>query len=168
MTLEQYISYFENLAKMSRDIAHNPAAGRESFFVVENPFDLSAIDNAIRDTLQLPALLLDIPDLDPSDNGSANFTEQIDGTFAIVKENQGDRSLVQSECLEIAKKFLFRMLKDSKERKIDPGKRVHLSLSDSQYTPIGPIAANYYGYLIAFRFTATFGPAVRAEDWQDL
>lgn len=169
MTLETYINYFENLARASRDIGHNPEAGKHSFFVVENPFDNAPIDEALRNTLQLPALLLDVPDMDPSDNGSMNHTEQIDGTFAIVKEKV-DESLVeiQNECLEIGKRFFSRMLKDYREKKIDPGKMVHFQLSDCQYSPIGPMAANFYGYLFTFRFVCPFQSAVTDDFWSDI
>ncbi len=169
MNEASYISYFQNLAIQSKDLQHNTTGLKKSFLVVDNPFDLTALDAAIRTTLKVPAMLLDIPEFSPSGNGTANFTNTVNGMFMIImKANKNNLATVRDQCLEIGMKFLYRMHYDYKRQAIESGKPVFFQMDDTQVEPVGPIAVEYHGYLFRFSFICPFGFSVNGASWTDL
>lgn len=169
MTEASYIAYFKNLATKSTDIAHVETTLKKSFFVVDNPFDLTEVDNALRSGIKLPAMLLDIPKFTPSGNGGANYTNTVEGTFVILqKASKGNLSSVRDECLQIGLKFLYRMHYDYKEQMIEAGRPVFFKMEDTDVEPVGPIAVEHYGYIFTFRFICPFSFSVSGASWTDL
>lgn len=169
MNEAEYISYFRNLAIQSKDLQHNATGLKKSFLVVDNPFDLTALDAAIRTTLKVPAMLLDIPEFSPSGNGTANFTNTVNGMFMIIaKASKNNLATVRDQCLAIGMKFLYRMHYDYKRQAIEPNKPVFFQMDDTQVEPVGPIAVEYHGYLFRFSFICPFGFSVNDASWTDL
>lgn len=169
MNEAEYISYFENLAVKSKDLKHTVSGFKKSFMVVDNPYDLTAIDNAIRSSLKLPAMLLDIPQFTLTENRSANFTNRVDGVFMIImKASKSNLVDVRDQCLKIGMKFLYRMHYDYKHQAIEAGKPVYFSMENTTIEPVGPLAVEHHGYLFSFSFICPFGFSVNGASWTDL
>lgn len=169
MNEAEYISYFRNLAIQSKDIGHTVSGLKKSFLVVDNPYDLTALDTAIRSTLKVPAMLLDIPQFTPTSNASASFTNTVDGVFMIImKAGKNNLATVRDECLSIGLKVLYRMHYDYKHQAIEPGKPVYFQMDNTKVEPVGPIAVEYHGYMFSFSFICPFGFSVNGASWTDL
>ena len=174
MTEADLKQYFDKLATQSVDIKHDPAAKKKSFFYIDNPFDLQAIENALRNTIQVPALLLDVPEIKPDSNGSTNYTVSMDCTFSIVTKAKGTDAIeaARTQCYQIGMKFLSTMHADSRKGTMIPGKRAYFRINEDQcnvgLSPIGPMAIDFYGWLFSFRIVCPFSITVNSGDWQDL
>lgn len=169
MTEEHYKAYFQNLATQSKDLNHVEADKKKAFFVVDDPFDLSAIENALRSTVKFPAMLLDVPEFKPSGNGSANYTETVDGVFMIVKDAKPNtKAAVRDECKAIGMRILFRMHYDYKRQMIEAGKYIAFKIDDVEVSAVGPMAVSCHGYMFSFRFVCPFGFTVSGANWNDL
>lgn len=169
MTEDQYISYFENLAEQSKDINHK-LDGKNSFFYIEDGSDLDEFDQALRDGIPSPCMLLVGDDGELDDNDSENHLQNLDGEFFILSRKTSDKTIRQlrAECLPIAINILARMKRDAKAGNIVENKTVHFHISKIPYLKVGPMNGKWYGYMIAFRFECPFGFAVTDANWRDI
>jgi hypothetical protein len=152
-----FISYFEGLAIADPDLKHNQN-GRKSFFCIDDPFDLDEIDNAVRDTLQMPCMLLDMPDGDLTENGTAgNPKDILSAGFMILLKGLtiADKRLARVEAKRIGKNIIKEMKANSRASLATPN-MWHLNREAIKYQRVGPIADSYYGMMFTFTITCPF------------
>ncbi|KAA8483766.1 hypothetical protein BDE36_1767 [Arcticibacter tournemirensis] len=168
MSEAQYISYFENLAKQSIAIGHDPDQGRYSFFYIEDPYNMEEIDLAIRNRLTLPALLLETSDGELDKNATTNYTDTIKCVFSVIGKANTTEELRQSrdQCKRIGIEILARMSHDSSRNAIVPGKNVYFRIEEVEYSPIS-VDTLFFGYQFSFRFVCPFGFSVDSAIWHD-
>lgn len=167
MNEQQYTGYFEALAEKSTLINHNQD-GRKSFFYIENADDLDEFDQALRNAVQSPTMLLTAEDGQLDDNESKNYTQAIDGQFYIVARKTGTvtPAELRAECFEIMRQFIAKIRQDSRENKILEGKRIDFRVNDIPYRKVGPMYNDWYGYTVLFRFTCPFSFSVNPASWR--
>lgn len=148
------ITYMEKKAKDNVSLAHLSTPKKNTFVVIDDPYDLEEFDNAIRNTLSFPAMLLEQNDGFLSDNGSANYTNTLRTSFMIIdrKKNDDKARDVRNRCYDIGFSILSSIRKDQ-PNKIITGKRVNMVIN-SAYIPVGPMEGQYYGYQFEVEFTA--------------
>lgn len=158
MTQEQFIDYIESKAVERPEIDHDPENDKKAFHVIDDPYDLSEFDNALRNFATFPAMILEMGDGVLNDNGASSYNDSINSSFMIVDKREGDEPvrLTRSRCLEIAKKILYQIRKDCNSHSIVPGKYIHFRIDGIPYTPVGPMYNNHYGYMVSFTFTCPF------------
>ncbi|GAB3956739.1 hypothetical protein GCM10028805_47550 [Spirosoma harenae] len=168
MTEPEYIAYFENLATRNVDIRHNPE-NRKAFFVVDDD-NRSELENAIRNELDLPALLLD-QYYDDQDTEADNNRLKVLGGLSVVcrcdaKDTQSVRA-ARAEGRRIARSFLNKVRKDCRYGGALYSQQVMISFSaQGEKTPIiGDGSATGWGY--GFDLTMPDQVAVNPDDWLD-
>ena len=152
MNHSDIFDYFERLATENPSILHE-SGKRERFYVIDDGYDLDELDNALRNTLCFPALLVDEPDGRLSGNESANNTDTMNFNIMIVDSKQGTERVrdVRNRCKEIGMQIVTKIRKN-RFTGIVPGKLVTYEL-ESTYSPIGPLLLEYYGYQFTLSFT---------------
>lgn len=152
---EVYINYFENLAKADPDLKH--LVNGQSFFCVENPFDFDEIDEAVRNKLSMPCMLLDLPDGSLSENQSKNRTDKIEGSFMILLKGNTtmERRKGRKEAKRIGKAIISKMKLDSAASRAKPV-WWSLDLENINYQGVGPIAESAFGMMFVFRIDCPF------------
>lgn len=169
MTELQYIAYFENLAVQSKGLNHNPAEKKNAFFFISDPYTTTEIDNALRNNVSFPAMLLDAAPGMLDSNESTNYTKNINGQFRIIAQAGKDQIReVRETCFILGMEIITRMQQDSRQHKIIPGKIVSFLIEQVHYEPVGPMLLNHYGYVFNFRFICPFGFTVSAASWRDI
>jgi len=161
MTPDHFFDYLEAKAKQHPDIPHNPEQKKVAFYAVDDPYDLSEFDNALRNFSAFPAMIAEQNEGELNDNQSANYTDTIEGAFMIVDERRNREAIraVRNRCWEIGKAILVQMRKDARpdgSGGIMPGRLVHFRIDGVGYAPVGPMATKYYGYVFSFRFACPF------------
>lgn len=166
---EQIIAYFESLAVNSRELNHTDQ-GRESFFYVEDGYDLETFDEALRSAVQSPTMLLVADSGEFADNDSENHTQEIEGQFYILGQKSDDKSIrtIRAECLIIALNILARMKYDARKQQIVPGSIVNFRIDKVPYSKVGPMFIEWYGYEVSFSFICPFGYSATSATWRDI
>lgn len=155
MTPDSLFEYLERKAKENEQIPHDPDNGKVAFFAIDNPYDLEEFDNAIRNTLDFPAMLAEQNDGILTDNASANYTNTLRSSFMILDrrgENEKIRS-VRSRCYQIGFDLITSMRKESPNK--NNSKSVYFNINLA-YVPVGPINTEYYGYQFEIEFITRF------------
>ena len=171
MTKTEYIAYFENLAIQSKVLNHDPlpANKKQSFFYISDPYTTTSLDNALRNRVQYPVMLLDAPSGVLDNNEGANYTNTLQGQFRIVGKTDKDNiDQVQDACFKFGFDILTRMRHDSRLHQIMPNKPISFQIEDVPYEPIGPISLVHYGYVFSFRFICPFSFSVTSASWRDI
>lgn len=125
---------------------------RERFFVIDNPYDLGELEMALRNSVEMPAMLVESEGGIISGNESANNTDTMNFVFLILDKRNGTEPIsnIRNRCKEWGKAVLTGVRKD-RVTKIVPGKIVYFEL-DGAYAPVGPIDVQYYGYQFNIQF----------------
>lgn len=167
MSEQDYINYFETLCLQSKDINHLNE-GRKSFFYVDDPYDMDELDNALRNSLQYPAFILEVP-TGMFDAHATNYTDTPNCSFSIITKAKTlyEARVARNTCKEIGLKFLARMSEDSRYNQIIPNRIIHFRIEDINYESIGPMAADLYGYMFNFKFVCPLYFNVDAGIWRD-
>ncbi|TXI14808.1 MAG: hypothetical protein E6Q66_04630 [Pedobacter sp.] len=151
-----YITYFEQLARLHPALQHAPDEKQKTFFLIQNPFDLVEMDNAVRNNDCSRVLLLDVPTGYLSDNGSANYTQHTKIDFFLLgKAGLENIQAVRQDCFEIGLGLIQQLRADSISRKIS-ARPIYLEEESIQYEPVGPIQASHYGYLFRLSLCSSF------------
>lgn len=169
MTEPEYIAYFEDLARKNRAISHSD--DRPAFFVVRDN-NTTELDQALRNKLNLPALLLD-PYFDDLDTEHDNNRLMVQGGLAVIcKVETGNVKSIRDardEARRIARQFLNRVRRETRT----PGsylstKRITMAhANQGEMTDvIGGGIASGWGY--PFTLTMPTTVAVEPDDWHDL
>ncbi|MFN8406766.1 MAG: hypothetical protein U0X71_04725 [Sphingobacteriaceae bacterium] len=152
-----YIHYFEQLATQHRKLQHGSGGKNKSFFVIQNTYDLTEFDNAIRNNPCERVLLLDMPTGYLTDNGSANYTQFSKIDFMIVgKATSETISAVRQDCFQIGMDFITKIRTDQQKQAIIPNRNVYLQENNIQYDLVGPIQQSHHGYSFSFQFCCPF------------
>ncbi|MFD2741971.1 MULTISPECIES: hypothetical protein [Sphingobacterium] len=152
MNHSDIFDYFERLATEHPLISHE-AGKRVSFYVIDDGYDFDELDNALRNLLRTPALLVDEPDGRLSGNESANNTDTMNFNIMIVDSKKGKERVrdVRNRCKQIGLDLVMTTRK-KRFTGIVPNKLVTYEL-ESTYSPIGPLLLGYYGYQFTISFT---------------
>lgn len=151
-----YIAYFEQLARQHPSLLHQPTEKRKSFFLIQNPLDLTEMDNAVRNNECARVLLLDIPTGYISDNTSANYTQHSKLDFFVLgKVSGGNNQWVSQDCFSIGIELIGQLRCDSMRQKIVK-KPVYLQEEMIQYEPVGPIHVAHFGYSFSLQLCTSF------------
>lgn len=161
MTLADLETYLESKAIQNPAIKHDEAGSKKGFYVIDDPYDLSEFDNALRNFAEFPAMIVEFGGGMLDDNNSNNYTDTMAGSFMIVdkfdKKNGTERPRhIRARCLEIAKQVLVQIRKDRNNQAIEPGKHINFRIDNVPYTPVGPMNIQYYGYMVSFEFICPF------------
>lgn len=165
-----YKAYFDNLVAQSRRL--------KAFYFINDRYNLSAFDDAVKSIGLTPALLLEQYDYEIADKGSRNFMKSLQGQFNIlIKTTQGKQSTIDDAHTtgeKIADVIIARMRRD-----FDGGYTVapdDASMSGTVFfreikakvQAIGPISADYYGVGVIFTWENGFVEPVDNTEWNDL
>ncbi|QIP15697.1 hypothetical protein G8759_25215 [Spirosoma aureum] len=167
MDEQEYIDYFENLARRHKQINHSEA--EPAFYAVRDD-NMTELDNVVRKKLKFPALLLD-EYLDDQDYKQDNFRMQLNGGFSILckLEKGNDVSIREArhQARQIARSILNRIRKDS----LPGGFLASKKLVSSQQYPgeKAPVVADTAtGWAYPFEWQFPISVAVNTDDWNDL
>lgn len=164
---EKIQDYFENLAKVHKEIAHTDEM--KSFFVVTDKYDLDEIDKAVRSYAKFPAVLLESIEGDLDDNGSANYTDAVNVTFSILLKGRGRQEIrnARNNAKRIGMEFLTRMRMD-KNNGVLFGKPTADMQIKASYQPIGKIDPDLYGFIFSVKIICPFSFSSNSATWSDL
>ena len=161
MIEDAYISYFESLASNHAKLAHG--ASNRSFFLINNPHELTEFDNAIKNNPCQRVLLLDMPTGYLTDNGCGNYTQHSKIDFMVVGKASAEIQQVRADCFAIGMDLIAQIRFDQRKRCIVDEKQVYLQEESIQYDIIGPLNTSHYGYLFSFHFCAPFAWQVNSD-----
>lgn len=161
MTLEDLEKYLESKAIQNPEIKHDEVNSKKGFYVIDDPYDLSEFDNALRNFAAFPAMILEFGEGMLDDNNANSYTDTMRGSFMVVdkydnKSGSEKPRQIRARCLEIAKQILIQIRKDVRSQTIEPGKHINFRIANIPYTPVGPMAIKYYGYMVSFEFICPF------------
>lgn len=167
MSEPEYIAYFEFIARKHRAIAHSDT--QTSFFVVKDD-NLAEVQQAVRDTLHLPALLLD-QYIDDVLTDNDNYRLLVKGGFSVLETfesgNQVDMRQARAEARRIAGTIINRIRRDCLAAtgplasfRILPG-----STYSGDDTPI--VSNTSVGWSYNFMWTMPRAVALNPDDWLD-
>ncbi|WP_342644999.1 hypothetical protein [Mucilaginibacter sp. CSA2-8R] len=167
---QEYINYFTALAIRHKDIRHIPKE-KDAFFFVPMPWDLSAIDEAIRNTGSTPMVALDAMRGKFDENRSDSYLQEIEGQFTILEKvdlaDLATISQAQDKCLAIGRQMLAKMKNDARHKKlIKP--LVSFSIAALPYEPVGPMEVCHYGYTFQFTLKVPIDMVVSHDTWLDV
>jgi hypothetical protein len=168
VTEDQYISYFEKLAKAHRQIQHNPD-GVSSFVEVEEPDELSAFDEALRSTTGDTVMLVVAAEGQLDDNSSENHVQTVDAQIYILqKKTDGIKTAdIRTVTISIIRDILGRTKSDARLNSIIPGKVISFRINNIPVRKVGPINLDWYGHTVLISFTCPFGYTVDSGTWTD-
>lgn len=148
ITETAYKSYFENLATKHQAIQHS--SNTPAFFLIDNTYDLSSIDQGIRNLKKDVILVCDLPIRRLNDNQANSYYETVDCIFMILTKVSDKTTITtkRDEVLPIVNDFIVRMKLDAKSSQLFNDKMKTLSLSNNDVQPVGPINAQWYGYQV--------------------
>lgn len=172
--IEFYKSYFERLATRNKHIGHT--ADVPAFFYIKDKYNPKAFDDALRSEGKTPALILEKPAYDLTDNSNRNRFKHINGRFSIVISTvAGDQSSIDAaEVLadQIALSIIAKMSED-----FDAGgfitlnsgekQKVFFKITDVPVDPIGPMLQKYYGVTVGFTWNCPLAVSSSPGDWLD-
>lgn len=145
--VEDYIAYFEMLAKSHKDIQHTE----------ENPrftaFDIWQYEEGQKLSIKYPALLLAHEDGNLVDKKSDNVIDNIDASFMVIDHVQYSNFQKEREVLartkRICKDILVRMREDKADFVIKG-----FDMDQIEYAKIGPVFSQKFGYQFTFTIQA--------------
>ena len=154
MITEQSLrSYFENLAAKHTVLTHSEE--NPSFFYIDNPYELNAIDEALRNMSQEICALVDTPDRVLNDNASGNYVEAINLQFTILKKQSDSTLLLQTRdaVLPIISDFLVKVRQDNHTGNIFGSATAKMKIVNVKIEPVGPMNLEWYGYTAIITLT---------------
>jgi len=168
MSEQEYIDYFEALAKSHKAIRHTPEKPR---FFVANDNNYTEVEKKVRSGLNLPAIVIDqyYDDLDRSND---NYLAQVMGGITVLVKCKGadpvDVRRARAEARAIALSFINRMYYDCRfpkgtlyNKRIIPSTRF-----EGEPTPTIAEIATGWGYPFEWKMPTTV--ALSPDDWSDL
>jgi hypothetical protein len=168
ITEDQYISYFEELARTHKQILHQ-VDGKVSFIEVEDPDDLSAFDEALRSATGDTMMLAIAGEGELDDNDSENHVQTVDVQLYVLKRKLDyvSTSDIRTATIGIIRDILGRTKKDAREQKLIPGKYINFRISKVPVRKIGPVELDWYGHAAYITFSCPFGYTVDSGTWTD-
>lgn len=141
-------SYFENLATKHATLQHSPE--NPSFFYIDNPYELTAIDAALRNMTAEIALLVDTPERNLDDNLSNNYVESINIQFTILKKENDSTLLLEARdaVLPVINDFLVKIRQNASDRSLVGSSLNRMRITNVKIDPVGPMNLEWYGYTV--------------------
>lgn len=148
------LSYLEGKVIALAEVAHRPDQGKQAFFVIDDPYDFSEFDDALRNCASFPAVLCEMVQGQIGDN-AGTYTNSVSISFMILDAKSRNERLmdVKSRCYDIGMQLLKAIHADNR-LEIIPGHSVSIEMN-SNYQPVGPLDAQYYGYQFDLVFVAS-------------
>ncbi|QIP14750.1 hypothetical protein G8759_20075 [Spirosoma aureum] len=168
MSEQEYIDYFEYLARQHKALLHTDTEPR--FYVLRDD-NRADLEQAVRSKLLLPALVLD-QYYDDLDRSSDNFRATILGGLSVLvkckKQDPDDVRRARAEARQLALSFINRMYRDCRHPNgILASKRINPSMQfQGEPAPILAEIATGWGY--PFEWSMPTSVAVSPDDWADL
>lgn len=172
--LKHYKAYFEHLAVLSTDIAHN--AEDPSYFYIADKYNPKAFDDALKNvTGDRPIMLLERYVSDADDNGNRNRFLHVQGRFTIVCRTEigNGESVEDAQQLSelVALKIMAKMASDFElYGTIDVDgqlQKVFYKEEKIPMDPVGPIFQKYHGVTVGFEWRCPLMVKHIDGDWQD-
>ncbi|MGB0521431.1 MAG: hypothetical protein ACPGJS_00655 [Flammeovirgaceae bacterium] len=164
MTELEFVSYFEDVAIMLKDICHDPTNHIIRFARMEE------VLNKIRSELEfVPGMVIKNEAGSIQGLGKGNLTEMHRCSFMILQQCANDDYTVYQQAFHetfvIGRKVLAKMTKDKIEC---VGIMLNLDLNSITWQKIGPVYDNCYGYEFHFSLTEKAGCAYtyNENDWK--
>lgn len=150
MDPNEIIDYLEK--KAEQFLGHQIGGSRCQFFVIDNPYDLGEFEDALRNTVRVPAMLVEGEDGVISGNQSANNTDTLNFSFMILDKRKGRESIrdVRNRCKAWGVQVITQIRKE-RISGIVANKVVTFELN-CPYSPVGPINVDYFGYHFSIQF----------------
>lgn len=159
MSPEIITNYIERKAIESSFIQHVPDSEHDrSFFVIDDPYDLSEFDKALRSLSKSPSMLFELMDGSIDDQNNASYLNTVNCSFMIL-DRVGEDELIRNcrdRCYRIGKDLIKQILKDVRDMDIISDKMISCPLN-SNYIPVGAIDNQYYGYQFTLQFVGPDG-----------
>ena len=164
----EYINYFEQLARKNSVLNHCPQDNKKSFFCINNPYETTEFDDALRSSAAAMVLILDAPTGYLSDNGSGNCTQATKIEFLLVgRSNKETIQTTRAHCFQTGLDILARIGSDANKKTIIPGRSIYFMNESISYDVVGPINGDYYGYAFTFSFVCPFSFSSKTGVWGD-
>ncbi len=158
---EQFVTYMRNLAINCKDILHTDQDKR--FFHIRSIFEGDLIITNIKSLTADVIMVVESPEGNLSDNDGDNPFEIKRAAFILLKKlktSDLSHEPLYDGLMKVAKKIIGRMRKDRRDNVI------HHFKVDIDYSKIGPIAENRYGYRFEFEWGMSTSAIVFNEnDW---
>jgi hypothetical protein len=169
ITEEQISSYFEALCVDSTDINHNPETNKTYFFV-EEPDNLDSFDQALRNSDAPLAFLLVAEDGEFDDNGTENYTQEINIQAFVLARKTSDVDSKQAKtiCLPIVHSFLAKMRMDARKGVMLSEKRLAFRIDKIAFQSVGPINTEWYGYTFWCTFYCPLSFKPKSGSWRSI
>lgn len=149
-------SIFCMYAQQLKALGHDTA--KENFFSGPSPEESETLANALRNRATYPALLMEWPDNDVSDNNRTGNVEVLQLGFAVITSVSSRSSAIETEkaiyevCKPIADQVLARLLRDSDRNALDSDCDRILLVRSSQGNWAAPFPELHgYRYDLQFR-----------------
>lgn len=144
---DQYVAYFKALAEDHPAFFHGPK--HKSFF----QWKMEDLDRTLADiNLAFPALLIEEPESNFSDNGAGYVTDGLMGAIVVLDHLPNNTAAGETElkanCKRLALSILARMYHDKYQLRI-----TGFNPTDSKGAYVGPVWDNCYGFRLEFLLT---------------
>ncbi len=169
LTEDQFIQYYEKLARAHTTIAHDPA-GVKSFFEIEDPDELGNFDKALRGKVGSTVLFIFAGDGEIDDHDSNNHVQTIVCYLYIMQKKTDTISSanIRSNCITIVNDLLARTKTDIRAGFIVPGRPVTFRIDGIPVGQVGPISLQWYGYAVKVTFSCPFAARSESGTWTDI
>ena len=169
---QNIIDYFNNIATQHRRL-NSGASNKKAFFFIPEAYNLTEIDNAIRNLDIAPFIMLDAMRGTVTDNGGESHTNDITIQFSILDEAEvGNAESIRGardSAFKIGTDVLTRMKADSRARNfLAASPNARMRINNVHYNPIGPMQIKYYGYVFSLTITCPFSFEVTSATWLDI
>lgn len=166
MILESdYTAYFENLATKHVTVAHSPQA--KSFFYIANPYELTAIEDHLRNLTKKVVIMLDAPGRVVDDSASNNYVEKLECQFTVLKkENDRKKQVIaRDEVLPIAEDFIVKIKKDQSAGLLFGNRLNRMKIANVKVEPVGPMLLEWYGHTVIVTLSCPFALQENSGNW---
>jgi hypothetical protein len=160
MTLEEYRTYFKEVAKDNKRLSHQTPAGKVAFkeITIQDVMDGISVD------LDDMTLFIEAPNIRAQDGLSDNPRKVYSAAFVVMMplKDVGDTDKIieyydQTEV--VTEQILSRILNDAKKARNNKNyifKINGFDVNSVSYEPVGPIFNGWYGFRTAFTINQTF------------
>lgn len=150
------LDYLEQKVSEHDLIHHDPGNGKKAYCVIDDPYDFSEFDDALRNCSSFPAVLAELVNGHLDDNDSANYTNSVVASIMVLDRPRNGESTrdAKSRCFDIGIAILQSIRKDVPHG-IVAGKRMNFRIN-SNYQPVGPLDSKYWGYQFELSFMGSF------------
>jgi hypothetical protein len=161
--INEYVSYFENLARVHEDILHKD--GEKHFYRLEPEEYLVGLTSE----MNYPAIVLEAYDCSFQDKESNNILKNINGAFAILKHLENEQDIdgiheIWDECEKIGTDFLIRIYNEKFTRQ---NIVIKLDMNSVTMAPVANGPGRVYGMRFTYTLMVRQTHLVEPSKWTD-